>query len=219
MPLLPFRLTLHPIFFKKLIKSIISGSIAQFLNFVSPLAKQAPIKTFSVAPTAVTQRVAATPNSTGHIASSATPISGAAPTAAPTAAAPSAPTGIIDESTGIDVGLARKIREQQALGAGNILTKTGATGVDPATGRFDPSKVEMLYDPVKYSIQEGELRTTDDKLIDPAALPSPDDISGVQQTSVAPQDASQRTPVGSHQPDDELGHLEIESQPRLTFQF
>ena len=34
------------------------------------------------------------------------------------------------------------------------------------------------------------LRPTDDKLIDPAALPSPDDISGVQQTSVAPQDAS-----------------------------
>ena len=39
------------IFFKKIIRSFISGSIAQFLNFVSPLEKQAAIKTFSVAPT------------------------------------------------------------------------------------------------------------------------------------------------------------------------
>ena len=50
-PLFPLLLILHPIFFKKLIRSFISGSIAQFLNFVSPLEKQAAIKTFSVAPT------------------------------------------------------------------------------------------------------------------------------------------------------------------------
>ena len=97
---------------------------------------------------------------------------------------------VIDESTGINVGLGRDIRQQQALGAGNILTKTGATGVDPATGRFDPSKVEMLYDPEKYTIEDDELLTDDQKLIDPITLVNPQDISGVQQTSVTPQDAS-----------------------------
>ena len=50
-PLFPILLILHPIFFKKLIRSFISGSVAQFLNFVLPLEKHAAIKTFSVAPT------------------------------------------------------------------------------------------------------------------------------------------------------------------------
>ena len=44
--LFPTLLILHPSFFKKLIRSFISGSIAQFLNFVSPLEKQDAIKTF-----------------------------------------------------------------------------------------------------------------------------------------------------------------------------
>ena len=50
-PLFPTLLILHPSFFKNTIKSFISGSTAQFLNLVSPLEKQAAIKTFSVAPT------------------------------------------------------------------------------------------------------------------------------------------------------------------------
>jgi hypothetical protein len=117
-------------------------------------------------------------------------------TTMPTATTTATPTTtsskpqIMDESTGVNVGLAKQIRDQQALGAGNILTRTGATGVDPQTGRFDPSKVEMLYDPVQYTVKDEELRTTEDKLIDPIDLPSPDDISGVQQTSVVPQDSS-----------------------------
>ena len=39
--------------FKKFIKSIISGSIAQFLSKVTPLAKHAAIIVFSVAPTLI----------------------------------------------------------------------------------------------------------------------------------------------------------------------
>ena len=88
---------------------------------------------------------------------------------------------VIDESTGINVGLGRKIRQQQALAAGNILTKTGATGVDPVTGRFDQSKVEMLYDPEKYTVEDEELLTEDQKLIDPITLADPQDILDVQQ--------------------------------------
>ena len=42
---------LNPNFFKKLIKSLTSGSVAQFLSFVIPFAKQEAIKAFSVAPT------------------------------------------------------------------------------------------------------------------------------------------------------------------------
>jgi len=42
---------LHPILFKKLTKSFISGSIAQLLKTVVPFAKLAAIIKFSVAPT------------------------------------------------------------------------------------------------------------------------------------------------------------------------
>ena len=119
--------------------------------------------------------------------------SGLAPTNKGTQTVPTSQnpnTNVVNESTGINVGLGRDIRQQQALGAGNILTKTGATGVDPVTGRFDPSKVEMLYDPEKYTVEDEELLTEDQKLIDPITLADSQDISDVQQTSVTPQDAS-----------------------------
>jgi len=45
------HLILHPILIKKLTKSLISGSIAQFDKVVFPLAKHAAIIKFSVAPT------------------------------------------------------------------------------------------------------------------------------------------------------------------------
>ena len=47
---------LHPIFLKKLIKSKISGSIAQFDSIVMPLAKLAAIIKFSVAPTDIFEK-------------------------------------------------------------------------------------------------------------------------------------------------------------------
>ena len=49
--LFPVHLTLQPMFLKKLIKSLISGSIAQFFRIVFPFAKVAAIIKFSVAPT------------------------------------------------------------------------------------------------------------------------------------------------------------------------
>ena len=48
-----FDLILHPIFFKKEIKSLISGSIAQFDRIVFPFACAAAIIAFSVAPTEI----------------------------------------------------------------------------------------------------------------------------------------------------------------------
>ena len=51
MPLFPTLLILHPIFFKKIIRSWTSGSDAQFLNFVFPLEKHDAINIFCVAPT------------------------------------------------------------------------------------------------------------------------------------------------------------------------
>ncbi len=48
---LPEIFILPPIFFRKEIKSIISGSIAQFVSSVFPLAPKAASKAFSVAPT------------------------------------------------------------------------------------------------------------------------------------------------------------------------
>ena len=50
---LPFKCIFAPSFFKNLIKSIISGSIAQFLRMVIPFAKHAAIIVFSVAPTLI----------------------------------------------------------------------------------------------------------------------------------------------------------------------
>ena len=41
----------NPNFFKKIIRSLISGSIAQFFRIVVPLALDAANKAFSVAPT------------------------------------------------------------------------------------------------------------------------------------------------------------------------
>ena len=49
--LFEIHLMLHPILFKNLIKSWISGSIAQFDNVVVPLARHEAIIKFSVAPT------------------------------------------------------------------------------------------------------------------------------------------------------------------------
>ena len=49
--LFPVHLILQPIFLKKLIKSLISGSIAQFFKIVFPFAKLEAIIKFSVAPT------------------------------------------------------------------------------------------------------------------------------------------------------------------------
>ena len=48
---LPSHLILQPSFIKKLLKSFTSGSIAQLLSIVLPLALQAAIIKFSVAPT------------------------------------------------------------------------------------------------------------------------------------------------------------------------
>lgn len=117
-----------------------------------------------------------------------TPMPMYASTATPTTA--SSEPQIMDESTGVNVGLGKQIRDQQALGAGNILTTTGATGVDPQTGRFDPSKVEMLYDPVQFTLKDEELRTTEDKLIQVPSVTAPEDISEVQETFVTPEEAS-----------------------------
>ena len=51
MVLFVVHLMLHPNLIKKLTKSLISGSIAQFDNVVFPLAKHDAIIKFSVAPT------------------------------------------------------------------------------------------------------------------------------------------------------------------------
>ena len=50
---LPINFIFAPPDFKKFIKSIISGSIAQFLRMVIPFAKHAAIIVFSVAPTLI----------------------------------------------------------------------------------------------------------------------------------------------------------------------
>ena len=104
---------------------------------------------------------------------------------ATTATATATPT--IQDTTGVNVQLGRDIRQQQALGAGNILTKTGATGVDPVTGEFDPSKVEMLYDPIDFTVKDDELRTDQNKLLDTgperALLSDPEFISNVQNVA------------------------------------
>ena len=47
----PIHFILHPALFKKLTKSFISGSIAQFFKMVVPFAKLAAIIKFSVATT------------------------------------------------------------------------------------------------------------------------------------------------------------------------
>ena len=47
---------LHPISFKKLTKSFISGSIAQLLKIVVPFARLAAIIKFSVAPTDIFEK-------------------------------------------------------------------------------------------------------------------------------------------------------------------
>ena len=50
---MPINFIFAPPDFKKFIKSIISGSIAQFLRMLIPLAKHAAIIVFSVAPTLI----------------------------------------------------------------------------------------------------------------------------------------------------------------------
>ena len=45
---LPFKLIFAPNFLRNVIKSLISGSIAQFFNIVFPLALKAASKAFSV---------------------------------------------------------------------------------------------------------------------------------------------------------------------------
>ena len=73
------------------------------------------------------------------------------------------------------------IKGQQALGVPNIVTQTGLT---------DPDKVEMLYDPVQFTVKDEELRTTEDKLIQVPSVTAPEDISEVQETFVTPEEAS-----------------------------
>ena len=51
--LLPTHFIFAPAIFKKLVKSLISGSIAQFFKVVFPLAKHEAIIEFSVAPTLI----------------------------------------------------------------------------------------------------------------------------------------------------------------------
>ena len=48
---LPFKFIFAPNFLKNFIKSLISGSIAQFFKIVLPLALKAANSAFSVAPT------------------------------------------------------------------------------------------------------------------------------------------------------------------------
>ena len=50
---LPFHEIFAPAEFKKFVRSLISGSIAQFFNMVTPSAKHAAIIEFSVAPTLI----------------------------------------------------------------------------------------------------------------------------------------------------------------------
>ena len=60
---LPTNLIFAPPDFKKFIKSTISGSIAQFLSVVIPLAKHAAIIVFSVAPTLIFENLILAPSS------------------------------------------------------------------------------------------------------------------------------------------------------------
>ena len=53
--------------------------------------------------------------------------------------------------------LAQGIIGEQAVGTPNIRTQTGRT---------DPDKIEMLYDPVKQDVQEDEFLDTPEKLVD-----------------------------------------------------
>ena len=50
---LPFKLIINPNFLRNVIKSFISGSIAQFLRIVVPSALAAANNAFSVAPTEI----------------------------------------------------------------------------------------------------------------------------------------------------------------------
>ena len=52
----PIHFILHPALFKKLTKSFISGSIAQFLKVVEPFAKLDAMIKFSVAPTDIFEK-------------------------------------------------------------------------------------------------------------------------------------------------------------------
>ena len=54
--LLAIHLILHPNLIKKLVRSFISGSIAQLFNIVVPLARHAAIIKFSVAPTDIFEK-------------------------------------------------------------------------------------------------------------------------------------------------------------------
>ena len=127
-----------------------------------------------------------TPTATTASTATTDPTATTTATADPTATTATA-TPTIQDTTGVNVQLGRDIRQQQALGAGNILTKTGATGVDPVTGEFDPSKVEMLYDPIDFTVKDDELRTDQNKLLDTgperALLSDPEFISNVQNVA------------------------------------
>jgi len=57
----PTHLILAPADLRKFVKSFISGSIAQFFKIVFPLAKQAAIIVFSVAPTLILENLTVVP--------------------------------------------------------------------------------------------------------------------------------------------------------------
>ena len=78
------------------------------------------------------------------------------------------------------------IRGQQAIGTPNILTRTGRT---------DPDKIEMLYDPISQQVQDDELETVDSKLLDASEQRrlqgQPTLVSGIDDVTVQDQDAAQ----------------------------
>ena len=66
MQVLPFQLIFAPAELRKLVRSFISGSTAQFFNIVFPFAKHAAIIEFSVAPTVIFGNLISPPGRERH---------------------------------------------------------------------------------------------------------------------------------------------------------
>ena len=78
------------------------------------------------------------------------------------------------------------IRGQQAIGIPNVVTQTG---------KDDPDKTEMLFDPAVQQVQADELFTEEGKLLDTGEqrrlVSAPAQVSGIEDVTVQAQDAAQ----------------------------
>ena len=78
------------------------------------------------------------------------------------------------------------IRGQQAIGIPNVVTQTG---------KGDPDKTEMLFDPAVQQVQADELFTEEGKLLDTGEqrqlVSAPAQVSGIEDVTVQAQDAAQ----------------------------